>query len=357
MTPADLVKAVGQSSTDAYEMVDITQPIIRKPSKPGLLSAILTPNPEYGNTDVFEFDNIEYTAQLPEGKSRTEVPEAKIRKDLPTKKYYAIPSFGLSYTMTPKDIDKRRKIGTSELMKAEDLIAEMEMKQQLAWELHKELAMAQLLTADTNLVSGGPGTVYNFYTDLVGGARPAATDMLLGGTQDHFVQASEQREELEEELARYGFSADRIAVICGRTYFNARLEIEKQEGIARELNNAKDLVSEIVPEISDGSFNYQMFESHDGLVYIKYTANIAGSKLIADADAYMVPLGVTENLITTAYAPAVTMSYVNTTAVPMYSWAKEDERSGITVATESNVLYANLRPKAVKHLTSSTFPS
>ncbi len=355
-TPVELLKAVGPSTGDAYRMEDITSPIIRRPARPGLLSAILTPNPDYLQTDVFSFDNIEYTAQLPTGKSRTEVSETSLTKDHPTKKFFATPSFGLGYTLTPNDVSKRRKMGTNELLSVEDLIVEMEAKLDLAWDLHKELGLATLLTTDTNIVSGGPGAQYNFHTELTGGARAAALDMDLGSTTiEQFIAHQEQRELLEEELSRYGLSANKIAVICGRTYFNSRLEIEKQEGINRELRSTKDLVSEMVPDMTDGDFNYSMFESHDGLIYIKYAANIAGTKLIADEDAYMVPLGVTENLITTAYAPALDMEYVNTVALPRYTYAKEDRRAGITVYTESNCLYANLRPKAIVHLTTSTF--
>jgi len=354
-THVDLFKAIGASTGDAYRMEDITSPIVRRPSRPGLLSTILTPAADYNKTTVFSFDNIEYSAQLPVGKSRSEVSEANLKKDHPTKKYFEIPSFGLGYTMTPADIDRRRKMGTNELMKTEDIIMEMEAKIDLAWDLHKELAMATLLTGDQNIVSGGPGTQYDFYSEMVGSARPAAVDMDLGNaTLEHFVAHQEQREELQEELGRYGLTSNVFAVICGRDYFNKRLEIEKQEGIARELRSAKDLVSQELGSISDGDFNYSMFESHDGLVYIKYTANIAGTKLIGDADAYMVPLNVTEGLFTTAYAPALDMEYVNTVALPRYTYAKEDRRAGITVQTESNCLYANLRPKAVKHLTTTS---
>lgn len=354
-TPIELVKAIGAASGDAFRMEDISTPIVRKPLKPGLLSAILTPNRKYNQTTVFSYDTFESTIQLPVGKSFSEVSEASLRKDHPVKKYFSIPSTGLGYTLTPQDISARRKMGTNELLTTEDLIVEMEDKIRMAWDLHEEIGLAQLLTLDTNLVSGGPGTSYNFYTDIVGSSRPAKVDMTLGSTSiDHFVNAQEQRELFEEELARYGIGADRIAVICGRTYFNSRLEIEKQEGIARDLRKVKDLVSEIVPSMSDGLFNYSMFESHDGLIYIKYSANITGTKMIADADAYMVPLGVTEDLMTIAYAPAQTMNYVNTVALPMYTWAKEDERAGITVQTESNRLFANLRPKAIRALTSTT---
>ncbi len=355
-TPVELMKAVSASTGDAYRMEDITSPIIRKPLKPGLLTAILTPFADYLQTDVFSFDNIEYSAQLPTGKSKTDVSEASLTKDHPNKKFFQVPSFGLGYTLTPLDVAKRRKMGTNELLAVEDVIAEMEEKLGIAWDLHKELGLATLLTTDQNIVSGGPFTQYNFHTEMTGGARGAATDMDLGSTTiEQFIAHQEQKELLEEELARYGLGAERIAVICGRTYFNSRLEIEKQEGLARDLKSTKDLVSELVPSMSDGSFSYSMFESHDGLIYIKYSANIAGTKLIADEDAYMVPLGITENLITTAYAPALDMEYVNTVALPMYTYAKEDRRAGITVQTESNCLYANLRPKAVKHLTTTTF--
>lgn len=353
-----LLKAVAPRTNSPFMMEDISSDITRKPLKPGLLTALLTPHRDYKDTSLFSFNVGETTVQLPDGKSFTEIGTVEVEKDRLAKKYFEIPSFNLGYTLTPTDLAGRKKPGSTELMNEEDLIIEMEAKLQLGWELFEELALAELLVNDTNIVRGGPHVQYDFYQELIGEARAPKLDMRLGDVgADHFIRSGEAKDEFEQELRRYGISAERIMVVCGRTYFNARLEIEKQEGISRELSNARDLVSEIVPTMTVGDFNYQMFESHDGLIYVKYSANIIGTKLVADENAYMVPIGITENLIEVVYAPAITRSYVNTTALEMYTWMDSDERAGLTVMNESNRLYANRRPKAIKHLTTSNFPS
>lgn len=351
-----LLKAVAPRTNSPYMMEDISSDITRKPLKPGLFTALLTPHRDYKDTSVFSFDVGETTVQLPAGKSFTEIGTVEIEKDHLAKKYLEIPSFELGYTLSPTDRAARKKPGSTELMNEEDLIIEMEAKLKLGWELFEELALAELIVNDRNIIRGGPHTQYNFHQELLGEARAAKVDMDLGDQNaDHFINFGEVKDEFEEELRRYGISAERIMVPCGRTFFNARLEIEKQVGITRELSSVRDLVSEIVPTMTVGDFNYQMFESHDGLIYVKYSANITGTKMIADEDAYMVPIGITENLIEVVYAPAVTQSYVNTTALDMYTWTDSDERAGLTVMTESNRLYANRRPKAIKRLTTSTF--
>ena len=52
-----------------------------------------------------------------------------------------------------------------------------------------------------------------------------------------------------------------------------------------------------------------------------------------------------------AYAPAQTRTYVNTTAQKRYAWSKEQERNGVTMNQESNVLYMNANPQLIRALT------
>jgi hypothetical protein len=85
-------------------------------------------------------------------------------------------------------------------------------------------------------------------------------------------------------------------------------------------------------------------------MYIHYGANIQGTKLIADDNAYMVPIGA-ENFMKKIYAPAQTRTYANTSAQSLYAWVEEKERTGVTMYQESNFLPLNVNPQLIRHLT------
>ena len=151
-----------------------------------------------------------------------------------------------------------------------------------------------------------------------------------------------------------GATAGGFICICGDTFFNQRVEIEQATGIARELRSTLDLASMPLPKTSFGAGSYPVDNfvgAQDGIHYINYGASIiAGSKLIGDDDAYMIPVGVSDWIVK-AYAPAMTETYVNTDALEMYSWTFTDEFQGTTQYFESNVLYANVRPQFIRNLT------
>jgi hypothetical protein len=162
-----------------------------------------------------------------------------------------------------------------------------------------------------------------------------------------------QRKLNAQEVARGGENATAQVVICGDNFFNKRYAIEIQATLARPLRSDIDLASMAIPTVSDGNFLYDNFKSHDGLLYINYGSEIiAGTSLIGDDDAYIVPVGLVNGL-GKKYAPAQTMESVNTQAMSKYAAYWEDSRSGVTVAEESNVLFFNGNPRAITHLTTS----
>lgn len=350
----DVNKALTVSNQSVYNLEEMTPMLNRTQLRPGLLTAILAPQKEFlMGTDVFRFDEFTNSMTLPNTKAYSEYgPDQK--KDKAKQFKYSVPSHGLRFNVAPQDYMGRRKYGTTnELMTEADVLAMMAEKSDNAWMLFMELSLANLITTDTNLVRGGNAETYNFYTDIVGTSRGAKINMNLAGSVDHFELFRQQRKLQGQELARANDSASQQVVICGDNFFDARLEIEKQEGLARPLRSTFDFASQPVPETSyDGQFRYDNFVSHDGLTYINYGAEIiAGQKLIGDEDAYMVPLG-SQNTAKVAYAPAQTRSYVNTEALEAYGWTETDERQGVTTYTESNFLTALTNPRAIRHLTS-----
>ena len=357
-----LDKAVSRSQVNSFELEDVTSIVERQEVAPGLLTALFggTVNSEFLQTNKFNYDELDHTVQLPDGKRYDEYGN-DIQKDKARNLIYEVGSFGMRANVAPKDYANKRVPGTdSELMSEAYLVAQMNSKSQRGWGQFIELAFAQLLTTDTNITRGGPMPVYNYFTDIIGTSRPAKTNMDLDNTAlDHFQAFAEQLDLLETDIEKTGNTMTMAIVICGKDFFNQRLLVEKQQGgggslvLNRDITGL-DLASMGVPESSFGSgrFNYQFFDSHDGLRYIRYSASITGSKLIADADAYLVPIGA-ETFMKKVYAPAQTRQYVNTVAQSRYGWTKEDDRNGVTLWTEMNVLPITVNPQLIKALTTA----
>ena len=365
-TTADISvdKALSRTQGNSFELKDVSPIVERQTVKPGLLTAMLGANinTEFLTTDKFAYDEITHTMQLPDAKSYNDF-GPRITKDKARELTFRVGSFGLSANVPPEDYAGRRMPDTEELMTEAYLVSQINDKMTAGWDAFTELAIAQLLTTDTNINRGDTTNItqYNYYTEIVGSSRPAATSMDLSGAVDHYQLLSDQKDLLETDMEKAMMSSSEVVVICGKTFFDQRLLIEKQNGLgggvnlSRELRSGLDLASMGVPEDAFGSgsgrFNYQFFTSAiDGLTYVKYAASIQGSKLIADTAAYMIPVGA-ESFLRMVYAPARTKQYVNTVAQSRYGWSDEDDRNGVTLWTESNVLPFNAYPELVRHLT------
>lgn len=356
----EVSKALGEVQGSAFQLEDITEAVNLVQAKPGLLTALLggAINDRLLMTDTFKWDEESDSAALPDGKAYSAYGK-EIQKDVPRQLRYAVPSFGIKFSVAPGDYAGRRKPGTNEFLTEEDVVAKMNVKAAQAWANFDELAIAQLITTDTNIVRGGPFAVYNYHTEIAGGARAAATDMDLGSTTLDFYQTfREQRRLLQQELERNMDSASQIVVVCGDAFFDDRYAIEQREGLAREIKFGLDLATQPINEtgFGSGNYNYAWFDSMDGLRYINYGSEIiAGSPLIGANNAYMIPVGA-QNLMCMAYAPAQTREYVNQEAQRMYAWSNITSRQGVTVWQESNKLPVLMSPTCVRWLTTTTHP-
>jgi hypothetical protein len=348
-------KALSPAQGSDFEMEDVSPLVERTQVAPGLLTALLggMTNDIFLTTNTVKYDELEDTAQLPGGKA-FDAYGPDIQKDKARQLIFEVGSFGLRSNVAPQDYARKRIPGTQDLMDEAYLLGRMNMKAEKAWSQMDELGFAQILTQDTNIVRGGPQPVYNYYTDIVGSARPAKISMNLAGAVDHFQLFANQLDLLETDVEKTNNSMGTPTVICGKAFFNSRLTIEKQEGLARDVRGPLDLQTMSVPTSNFGSgngiFQYQWFDSFDGLRYIRYSATIQGSKMIADNDAYLIPTGA-ETFLKRAYSPAQTRAYVNTTAQKRYAWSKESDRKGVTMSQESNCLFMNANPTLIRALT------
>jgi len=353
-------KALSSSLQNDFEMENIGFGLIEKTKpKPMLLTAVFGNSTDnaYLETNTVKYDELTDTLQLPSGK-RFEEYGNDLKKDKALQRIFEVGSFGLRYNVAPKDYANKRKPASTELMDEEYVIAQMMKKSRQSWDLFNEISFATLLTSDQNNIFSGPMPQYNYFTDIVGTARGAKVDMDLGSTAiDHFSAFGDVYDTLQEQLDVSMSSMSSALILCGKDFYNSRFLIEKQEGLAREVRGPLDLASMSVPRdnfgATDGNFAYQYFDSHDGFRYIRYSAAILGTKMIADADAYVVPLG-SDVLFKRVFAPAQDRDNVNTTALESYAWTRTSNRTGVHVAQESNVLFMNISPKLIIPLTSTS---
>lgn len=352
-------KALSTSLSNDFEYENIEFGLVERfQVQPRLLTAMLGGEAADVRleTNTIKYDDMIETLQLPAGK-RFEEFGPRLTKDVARAMIYEVGSHGLTYNVAPRDYANKRVPGSTDVMSEEYVMSKMIQKSARSWSAFEELAWAQLITTDTNINLGGSAAVpvYNYYTDIYGTTRPAAVDMQLSASADHFTLASDQYDVLSEELDRAGESMTTAVVLCGKNFFAKRLEIEKMEGLARDIRGNLDLASMAVPRgnfgAGNGVFTNQWFDSHDGFRYIKYSASILGTKIIGDEDAYVIPVG-TENLFKFVYAPAQDRENVNTSAQKLYTWSRVSNRNGIYVAQETNVLPMTINPKLIQHWTS-----
>lgn len=354
----DISKELSIVQGNAFEYQDVSEATQRGQITPKLLTALFggSANETTLMTTSFEFDQISNTQQLPSGKRYDQKGPVDIPKDSATNKYYGVPSFGWRFNVLPKDWAGRRIPGTNQLMDEAYVVSQMSKKADIGWMLHNEIGFGTLLTSDTNIVSGGPFTQYNYYTDLIGTSRSSAVSMELDNSSaDHAALAREQKKLLLTTLGQYGDTYSNIIVICGNTFFEQRMDVEINESFNREIRSSLDLGSMEVDTSDWGSstFKYDYFVGNkDGLTYINYGAGITGSAIIGDTAAYMVPVGV-PNFMGIAYAPAQTRSYANTEAQKRYSWTKVDEFTGVTMFQEENKLFWCKKPDLIRVLSNT----
>lgn len=356
MIEHDINKQLLRAQANGFQLEDQSELVQFGNVQPKLLTVLMGALSQVNNlsfrTDTFQYDLNKVTNQLPTGKSYSER-GGDLGKDKPKTLRYEIGSKGLRFNVSPEDYIGRRKAGTSELLTSEDVVAGQNVKAAVAFELETELEMGTLLTTDSNRTAGGPAQVYNFYTEITGGARAAKINMNLAGAIDHISSARKQRQALEAKVAEAGLTSVGFVMVCGSNYFDARYEIEKQETLARDLRSTVDLASQAVPTIDANGLRYDNFSSHDGINYIQYGSSIiGGTKIIGIEDAYLFPVISGDGLVKRGFSPAKTATYANTEGQSMYSWMYEDEFEGVTAFYESNSLSMLPRPELIAHLTS-----
>lgn len=350
----EIFKAQIPSAQDFHSVTELSNYVDRrKVLKVGLLTSLVNPVENTHKQRSFIYDTESATGQLPNSKTYSSRGDY-LTQDTSNDKTFAIPSMGYQSSIQIEDYADKRIPGTTEFQDEAYVAAKLAMKHDDGWDLHKEYGIANLITTDTNYVgSNAIGTVYNFYTTIEGSARPAATDVLFGTSANPIATLRNAKKQLLQYASKNSLSG-RPVIVAGDTFFNSRLQIEANAGLGRPIVLSKDLAQEEVGNLTNNSWNYDMFVGGlDGILYINYGSEIfAGTNLIADNMGYLILAG--SDAFSIEYAPARHRDHVNKDAQTMYRWTYTDPFNGdVRLITESNRLFMNRKPGAVIPLTSS----
>lgn len=352
ISTVELHKQLQQAQGSGFELETMAPLIERRQVQPQLLTALLTGvnQTETFNNDTFVYDEVEYTNALPAGKSYSGY-GPDVETDKAGQYRWAIPSFGLAGNVQAKDWANRRQPGTTATPDTEARhLSLLNQKMGNAWDLFMEQQLIQLITTDTNDVSGGPFESYNFHNVIVGSARQTIDIDMDSTTVDPISALRDQRNFLRQEAIRAGEPAVSTVCVCGDNFFAQRLELEQQETLGRPLESTFDFQSQEVTSDTIGSETFEVDNftgARDGVRYVRYSAQI-GTSTIGNDDAYMIPVQA-DNFIRVGYAPAQDRDNANTDAQTMYGWTAEN-RMGINAWQESNYLTAMVNPRLLRKL-------
>ena len=357
ITPVSSIeKGLGVVQGSAFELEETLELIKHRPVKPLILTALLTgiKQDNFLVTDTYVYDDETVTSALPTGKSYSDF-GGRVSVDKARQFRFGIPSFGISGNVSPKDYANRRKAGSNELQDEAYVLNKLNDKIGAAWDNFNEQQLLALITTGKNDVLGGSFDEYDFALMVNGATRGAAKDVNFTASGDAIADIRTQKKAIQTEMIKAGEIGSELVVLCSASFFEARLAHERMSGVARELRSTYDFISEEVTGTvmpTDGYRVDNFVGAQDGIRYIEYAGSIGGTG-IADGRAFMFPVQA-ENFIKRAYAPAQTRSYVNTEAMPSYGWSNVDERKGVTLWEESNVLNALVNPKLVVELKAVT---
>lgn len=347
---ADLLKGMELGAGFELELLVPEMVEYRGYLKPRLITNICNPTIHTLTDDTFKYDEGVTTAILPSGKRYDDLGGTTV-KDRPKQHMFSIPSNGAQYTVKNRDVKNKRIPATDQPMTHEYLIAREQTRIMDGYDLFNEFNFAKLITADVmdNNDGGEYYTSPNFYTEIVGSARPADTGVNLAGTSLSAYRSTieDAMDSITEEASRYGLAVTGFTMVCGKDYFNGVRDLEANENLAREIRG-RDLAQEGTQVLSDGEFaNIRFMEGSDGARYVKYSASIiGGSPLIGAGKAILIP-SVTD-MFYIAFAPTDNDRELCTQeARTMYMWS-EANMKGYHFAVERNALYGCKYPQLIK---------
>ena len=346
--------ATTRSFENAFQLTDLTNEIQIIPNTWGLVNQMGIFSEVGVSQNTVNIDEVNNTLSLI-GDSRRGTRNNTVGANESVKTYaFAIPHFAIQDRIEPKDIQGRRRAGstaeadTLALARARKL--ERMQKQSM---ITKEYLAVQSIKG--NLVTPNGNVVANYYTSF--GKTQKEVDFVLG------TAATKVGDKIEEVIGYIqdnilsGDIVNDIVVMCSPEFFQKLVSHAKVESAYQFYMNTNQVAGVQVLRDRLGSGLYRTF-AHQGLTFIEYRGSYmkpdgTTEALIGANDAYAVPMDVSE-MFEVYNGPADHLDFVNTIGESIYAWEYTDPRGfGHDIFVEFNSLHLNRRPQAVVKVTTS----
>lgn len=334
-------KAVTRDIADLNSLHDLTGMISTTPNVPNLVSQLLGSSiqEEFLATNIFEHDAVSRSVVDIQDKSYSERGQTfNEREDVKTH-LFKVPSFGIQTHIKPSDILRRRVAGTKdELETVDSLVAKDIADIQNSMALFRERQLVSTITTGQLYVPNGSVQSYDFYAEYAGltaATRPTVA-FPLNDVNAYPRESGEDARNLIADSLLDGQTVDGYIALCGKNFFRKRIAHPKEEQAMVDRSGilGQDPLIQRLNNFTNGRM-YRKYMGSDEILYVEYTARVGNTPLIADDEAYIMPINAGEVFVQ-AYAPAETMQYANTTAERQYAWRYDDEFSGTKLFYETN---------------------
>lgn len=344
-------KAVSRDLGNLNGLHDISSMLLENsPNIPNLISTLIgdAMDVEYLNTNKWEHDSRTTRVVLPEDKSFSERGDYFGAREQVKTHLFKVPSFGIQSHVRPTDAIRSRQPGTKDTLDTMDRLVANDIRDiRRSFALLQEVALAHLITTGTSYVPNGSAPDYDFYTEYAGtsaAARPKI-EFDLDNPLAYPREDGENARALINDNLLDGQSVEDYVALCGRTFFQKRIKHPSEEKAMVDRSGI-DAQDPLIKRLANFAQQYRMFRGSDGILYVQYDAKIGGTPVIADNECYVMPTNV-QGMFARRYAPAETMQYVNTIALPEYAWRSDNEFTGTHLMYESNFGDYLLNPLAV----------
>ncbi len=333
--------AITLSYSDAFEIVDYTQELMKVPNQWGLLQALGVFNTEGVSTPTVTIEEINKTFGLISDRVRGE--RNNVGKDQ-TRKLHAfnVPHFPYDDAIFPRDIQGKIAYGSRSEAETLDAVRFRKIERiRMSHASTLEAARAKLMADGTIYAPNGTVSA-DFYSAF--GINRKSVDFALGtGTTNVIGKCEEVIAHIQDNLMT-GEIPERIVGVCSPGFFSALINHATVKNAYQYYQSESEPLRKRLGARGVGlDGRYRSFE-YGGLLFIEYRGDLGGGALMTANEARFFPVGAYD-VFDTYFAPAEKFDLVNTIGQEAYLFEYRSAKGDmIELQSESNFLNIVRRP-------------
>lgn len=324
---------------DGFTDVELTDAFIKRPYQPAYLGSlgIFKSRGVRSKSVLVEYKNgrLALIQSSPRGGPAV-TPLGPNKRSL---KSFMVPHLERGATIYADEVADVRDFGSETSIESVQSIVQERMDELRP--MHEVTLEYHRLGAMKGIVKDADGsTIVNFFTEFGVSEQTAELDVSTSNTAVR-KQCIQFTRMIEAELG-----ADVVTgyvALCGDNFFDGLVD---SDSVTKTLNTQESATLRM--DLRQG-FTF------GGIKWVNYRGSVGETDFIDTDEAHLIPIG--PDIYRTYYAPADTMKAVNTIGLPLYAMMipdPTDQDRYVELATQSNPLCMNLRPRAKVKLTLST---